>query len=289
MSFHHRNRLAAHFDLATISPEHRLVAIQLASDINHRWLSFSPSEEQLQSETGITDPEQVKALAADLVDIGLFEVVPLRNKPGRYGFIMALKCPAECRNNSHSTPKERDLWGVIPSEPKPKTERKTEVSLIEKMSIEKKQKPIENKTLDDETFLAVISDLEPETRARYQLHLKASLEKAQALVKAREPGNVAAYLRSTLENDPEKFLPKFEADSYSDSLPSDEEMRETLSALFSQLGIDYAEEVEATTMERKLRPAFYAGNLDIRKCWLIWNEWQPESKQLALPDGVNLF
>jgi hypothetical protein len=104
MSFHHLNRLLAHYEPKSLTLSARLVALMVASHLNAESNSFPINRKWIAEETGLGHGSIDQAVR-DLETIGYF-VSSRKHARSPKVFSLALKCPDTCHAKEHRTDSE---------------------------------------------------------------------------------------------------------------------------------------------------------------------------------------
>jgi hypothetical protein len=104
MSFHHLNRLLAHYEPKNLTLSARVVAVMIAHHLNAESNSFPINRKWIAAETGLGHGSIDQAVK-DLEEIGYFASTRKHSRSPKV-FSLSLKCPDTCHAKEHRTGSE---------------------------------------------------------------------------------------------------------------------------------------------------------------------------------------
>jgi hypothetical protein len=234
MTYHHANRLVAHWQPKDLTATAKLVALHLAQNLQAEGIyagRYFHSGDLLSKELGLDIKTTYRALGS-LVAAGLFDAETIHRGTRLRTYSLALECPTDCQANNHYTALE--IAGRVSAETEPIGKN----ALIDTPLIGKNAytyRELTNKEdldIDIETFTSfsvekldqiyfqvvskTLASLETKTANHLLLDTALVVNPALVLVDARAVAAKAknspeAYLAKTTINSPESLLETFRA------------------------------------------------------------------------------
>jgi len=261
MTFHHANRLVAHWQPKDLTATAKLVALHLAQNLQAEGTyagRYFHSGDLLSKELGLDIKTTYTALGS-LVAAGLFDAETIHRGTRLRTYSLALECPTDCQANNHYTALE--IAGRVSTETEPIGKNALiDTPLIGKNAYtyreltNKEDLDIDIETFTsfsfeklDQIYLKVISETlaSLETKTANHLHLDTALmvNPALVLIDARAVAEKSktspeAYLASATINSPQRLLQAFRAATSTEPAIDPLEFSEAEVAMFRAAALD---------------------------------------------------